>query len=211
MHTHFDQFMKALNALDKETCVSLVDTWLKAGLSIITLYEEILVTALSQLSDIEKDPTHRIWFEHTQSGIVRTLIEMAHPYVLQQRQGTNHLKAAVICPDQEQHELGARMINDYLILQGFQSFFVGRDTPRKEFVDMIKTLSLDVVAISVTNYYHLAEVKKTIELINTTQNHVKVIIGGRAIANNPGHFSLFPNVVEMYSSHDLLQWTKGQA
>lgn len=211
MQSYYDQFIKALNALDKETCVTLVDTWLKEGLSIFTLYEDILVVALSQLSDVEKDPSHRIWFEHTQSAIVRTIIEMAHPYVLAQRQGLSNIRAAVICPDQEQHELGARMINDYLILQGMQSFFVGRDTPRKEFVDMINTMALDVVAISVTNYYHLAEVNKIINLVNASCNHVTILLGGRAISNNPGHFKDVANVVELVSAHDLLQWMKGHA
>lgn len=210
MHPNIEPFIKALNELDKETCVSIVDTWMKEGTSVTTLYEDVFVKALSLLSDVEEDPTHKIWFEHTQSSIIRTLIEMVHPYVLSQRKSTLNLKAAVICPDQEQHELGARMINDYLVLSGMKSYFVGRDTPRKEFVDMIQTLGLDVVAISVTNYYHLSEVKKTIDLINANVNDVTLLLGGRAILNNPGHFKDIPNVIELNSSQALFHWIEGQ-
>lgn len=210
MHLHIEHFIKALNELDKETCVSIVETWMKEGTSVTSLYEDVFVKALSLLSDVEEDPKHRIWYEHTQSSIIRTLIEMVHPYVLSQRKTILPLKAAVICPDQEQHELGARMINDYLVLSGLTSYFVGRDTPRKEFVDMIQTLGLDVVAISVTNYYHLSEVKKTIELINANASDVTLLLGGRAILNNPGHFKAIPNVVELSSSQALFNWIEGQ-
>ena len=211
MNQNYEYFLEALNHLDKEACVSLVYDWMNNGMQVEILYEEILVRALSNLSDIEENPNHKIWVEHTQSSIVRTIIEMIHPFILKQRKANLSLKAAVICPDQEQHELGARMINDYLVLHGVQSYFVGRDTPRREFVDMIQTMNLDVVAISVTNYYHISEVKKTIELINQSTSDITLLVGGRAVHNNPGQFNHIPNVVELSSSRDLFNWLKGRA
>jgi methanogenic corrinoid protein MtbC1 len=199
--------MNAFNQLDKDKSVQLMYDWLTNNeISVTDLYESILVRALANLSDIESDPTHKIWFEHIQSSIVRTIIEMAHPFVLANKKPSNGKKAAVICPDGEQHELGARMISDYFTLAGIQSFFVGRDTPRSEFIGMINELKLDYVAISVTNYYNLSAVHKTIQLIKQAKEDVTIVLGGRAILNNPKLFLDKKNMVVLPDSKSLFAW-----
>lgn len=207
MNTKYEAFMHAFNQLEKDKSVQLVYDWLKKHeITVIDLYEKILVRALANLSDIESDPSHKIWVEHIQSSIVRTIIEMAHPFVLENRKASIGKKAAVICPDGEQHELGARMINDYFILEGIQSFFVGRDTPRTEFIGMINELKLDYVAISVTNYYNLSEVHKTIQLIEEANQNVTIVLGGRAIINNPQPFLDKKHLVILADSDSLFTW-----
>lgn len=201
--------MQGFNALNKQKSVALVYDWLiNDQISIKELYEEILVKALENLTDIETNPEHKIWFEHVQSSIIRTIIEMAHPFVLANKAQDIGKKAAVICPVNEQHELGARMINDYLVLGGFQSYFVGRDTPRNEFVKMIEEMKLDVVAISVTNYYNLSEVHKIVRVINEKINDIEIIVGGRAIRNNPSALEEFSNVTVICNSDAMFDWLK---
>jgi methanogenic corrinoid protein MtbC1 len=116
------------------------------------------------------------------------VIEMAYPYVLNLRDTKPLKRAAVICPDGEQHELGARMVSDYIRMMGFETFFVGRDTPRKELFDLIETLKLDLVAISVTNYYNLSKAVQMVSLIETSFPTIKLIVGGKAFEMNPNLF-----------------------
>jgi methanogenic corrinoid protein MtbC1 len=167
--TLFEEFYRSFEALDQERCIQLsYDALSSESISIEDLYEDVLRKSLSFLTDNESDPTHKIWKEHIQSAIVRTIIEMAYPFVLKQRKLNLNKKAAIVCPDGEQHELGARMVSDYLRLLGYETYFVGRDTPRLEFLDMIKTLDLDVVAISVTNYYNLSKALQTVVDVKRT-------------------------------------------
>ena len=163
-------------------------------ISIEDLYENVLRKSLLVLTDKETDPTHKIWKEHIQSAIVRTIIEMAYPFVLKQRKTNLNKKAAIVCPDGEQHELGARMVSDYLRILGFETYFVGRDTPRLEFLDMIKTLNLDVVAISVTNYYNLSKALQTVVDVKEHFPEVTLVAGGRGLDLN----------AEILIKHDVL-------
>lgn len=207
MNTKYEAFMEVFNQLDKDKSVQLVYNWLKKNeISVVDLYEKILVRALDNLSDIESDPTHKIWAEHIQSSIVRTIIEMTHPFVLANKKPLNGRKAAIICPDGEQHELGARMISDYFVLAGITSFFVGRDTPKSEFISMINELNLDYVAISVTNYYNLSQVHKTIQLIEEEAKDVTIVLGGQAIVNNPKPFLDKNHMVILPDSDSLFTW-----
>lgn len=182
----YDEFYSAFVRLDKEACVSIIYRALSDNtISIFDLYEGVLRRSLEHISDKESDPTHKIWKEHIQSSIVRTVLEMAFPFVLKQRGVQAKGRAAIVCPDQEQHELGARMVSDYMTLLGYQTWFVGRNTPKEEFNDMIGQLSLDVVALSVTNYFNLSAAIKTVDMIQKEHPAVKILAGGRAIEHNP--------------------------
>ena len=171
--------------MDQERCIQLTfDALNSESISIEDLYEHVLRKSLSSLTDKESDPTHKIWKEHIQSSIVRTIIEMTYPFVLKNRPLNLSKKAAVVCPDGEQHELGARMVSDYLRLLGYETYFVGRDTPRLEFIDMIRTLNLDVVAISVTNYYNLSKALQTVVDVKENFPNVTLVAGGRGLDIN---------------------------
>lgn len=186
----YDDFYEAFKKLEQEKCIELISDALKNNeISIVDLYENILRKAMSNLTDVETDPNHRIWKEHIQSGIVRSIIEMANPYVLSSRSKKDLRRAAVICPDGEQHELGARIVSDYIRMMGFETYFVGRDTPRKELHDLINTLELDVIAISVTNYYNISKAIQMISFVESNFPKIKLIVGGKGFENN---LNIFP-------------------
>jgi len=185
----YETFYDAFEKLEQEKCIELVNDALKSGsISIEDLYENVLRMSMSHLTDVETDDSHKIWKEHIQSGIIRSVIEMVYPYVLSQRKNKPLKRAAVICPDGEQHELGARMVSDYIRMMGFETFFVGRDTPRKELFDLIETLKLDLIAISVTNYYNLSKVIQMVSFIESNFPSIKLMVGGKGFEMNPDLF-----------------------
>jgi MerR family transcriptional regulator, light-induced transcriptional regulator len=181
----YDDFYQSFEKLEQEKCVQLInDALMKEEITVVDLYEKVLRKSMSFLTDVESDSNHKIWKEHIQSGIVRTIIEMSSPFVLKSRTNLHFKRAAVICPDGEQHELGARMVSDYIRIMGYETFFVGRDTPRSEMKDLITSLSLDLIAISVTNYYNLTKVVQMVDFIELNFPNIKIIVGGKGIEMN---------------------------
>ena len=207
----FEEFNHAFQALNQERCIQLTyDALSNESIRVEDLYENVLRKSLSVLTDKETDPTHKIWKEHIQSSIVRTIIEMAYPFVLKQRKVNLNKKAAIVCPDGEQHELGARMVSDYLRIMGYETYFVGRDTPRLEFLDMIKVLDLDVVAISVTNYYNLSKALQTVVDVKEHFPEVTLVPGGRGLDVNSE--DLIKHDVEItHDLNDLKRYLGGNA
>jgi MerR family transcriptional regulator, light-induced transcriptional regulator len=186
------EFMEAFDRLEKETCVTMAfETLSKGSMDVPTLYEGVLRKSMENLTDVETDPTHKIWKEHIKSSIIRTIIEMAFPFVVKTKATTPKGRAAVVCPDGEEHELGARMISDYLTLMGYETYFVGKSTPKKEFVDLIESLDLDLVALSVTNYYNFSVTLKTVALMREHFPTLKLIAGGRGFDHNPQALSAY--------------------
>ena len=150
------------------------------------------------------------WMVGEEGRGVRTIIEMAYPFVLKQRKVNLNKKAAIVCPDGEQHELGARMVSDYLRIMGYETYFVGRDTPRLEFLDMIKVLDLDVVAISVTNYYNLSKALQTVVDVKEHFPEVTFVAGGRGLDVN-SEVLIKHDVLITHDLNDLKRYLGGNA
>jgi len=120
------------------------------------------------------------------TSIIRTIIENCYPFVIKARdqlgpRGTKKA-VAVVCPKDEHHEIGARMVTDYFTILGFNAIFVGSNTPKEVFLAGLRAHALDYIALSITNPYHLLSARNAIETIRAVSKETKIIAGGRAIS-----------------------------
>lgn len=184
------EFVQELKAGNKDACVRYCLDLLESGKTNIRgLYEDYLKEALNRLTCDPEEKELCIWREHEATAIVRTVIECAYPYVIRERErrGSRKLgKAVVLCPESEYHEIGARMVADYLTIIGYKAIFIGSNTPRDQILSAVQILGLDLLALSVTNYYNLVAAKKMVDLIQKNVNKpIRIILGGQAFKNNP--------------------------
>ncbi len=194
MNEYYNIFIKYLEEENKEKCVSLALSWLSGGqIDIHTLYDGILRPSLNNI-DCGAGSRHLcIWKEHIQSSIVKTIIECCYPYVVKERESKSDKasggRVVILCPDGENHDIGARMVSDYFTMCGYDSVFVGGSTPKEEFLKVINALKPKYIAISVTNYYNLVAAKGTIQSIRSVSaGGFKILVGGSAFKSNPGAF-----------------------
>jgi methanogenic corrinoid protein MtbC1 len=188
MNNLYDEFLQYIQKEDKEASLAFVLSKLSKGeVDIVTLYTQIFSPALTSMVWEEKDDTF-IWKEHIRSSIIRSLIENCYPYVIKERDEKyklkNNKKIAVVCPAEEYHEIGARMVADFFTLAGYDSTFVGSNTPKEEFVKAVKHIKLDYLAISISNYFNLVTAKNTIERIREADSRVTILVGGHAFKHN---------------------------
>jgi MerR family transcriptional regulator, light-induced transcriptional regulator len=187
MHRLYNEFIEHLKAENREGSLNFVLSKLENNeIDIITLYTEILAASLNNMKPAENNFAF-IWREHVRSSIIRTIIENCYTYVIKERDEKYKLKIdkkiAVVCPSEEYHEIGARMVTDFFTLLGYNSIFVGSNTPKEEFVEALKIIDLDYIALSISNHYNLVAARKAIERIRESNSRVKIIVGGNAFKN----------------------------
>ncbi|MDF2537310.1 MAG: cobalamin B12-binding domain protein [Herbinix sp.] len=153
-------------------------------IDVIELYSNILTPLLNNMKCKLEDKRICIWKEHVKTAIAKTIVECCYPYVIDKRDSMSKPSkgiAAVLCPPEEYHDLGARMVADFFTVCGYDAIFVGSSTPYKDFYNAIHMIKPDVVAISVSNYYNLVAAKRMIEEIKKVVEHpLKVVVGGYA-------------------------------
>jgi hypothetical protein len=64
-------------------------------------------------------------------------------------------RALVACVEGEGHGIAARMLADFLLIDGWSVDYVGTNTPTADLVDLVRRRRPDLVALSVTQAEHL--------------------------------------------------------
>ena len=183
----FVEYLEHENKIDSlEFAIGLLKN---KDVTIVELYEEILTPALNNIQCNLREKNLCIWKEHVRSAIVRTIIECSYPYVVEESlalaENLVKKKVIVLCPQGENHEIGARMVSDFFTLRGYQSTFVGANTPKEDFLSALEFIKPDYIVISITNYYNLVEGEKLINKIKEKgKKDLKIIVGGNAFLNN---------------------------
>ena len=191
MHPLYDEFISYLKAEDKDGCVRFVLSSLeKQSIDVTTLYNQILTPAMYADFCTEQEQEICIWKEHVRTAIVRTIIECCYPYIIKERDektgATSKGRVVVLCPPDEQHELGPRMVADFFTLFGFAVTFTGANVPVENVLNAIGYIKPDYIAISITNYYNLMVTKRLIDKIRKAQSDLSfsIILGGQACREN---------------------------
>lgn len=193
MKTLYGEFRKALDAQDKEKALELCLKSLEAGkITVQDLYIQILTPALNDWKCDYNTDRLCIWNEHVRSSIVRTIIECCYPHIIRLRKEKTGdaigPKVAVVCPPEEYHEIGARMVADFFSIAGYDVVFVGANTPQESFMEAIGVVKPMYVALSVSNYYNLINTRRIVNRLRERVKDLKIIVGGNAFNSNPGYW-----------------------
>ena len=128
-----------------------------------------------------------IWKEHVITSIIRTVIESAYVYVIREKKDIIPAgkKVDLMCPEREYHEIGLRIVKDFFILNGYETIYIGGNTPRNQALYVVKELKPEYIALSITGHYLLSEAKKLIDTIRSSTDYsVKILVGGKAFISN---------------------------
>lgn len=194
MNPFYEEFKIPMGQFDKERCAAWVlDILETKRVDLNELYLEVFEPCLSQIASNGHPQEIDIWEEHMRSSIIRSMIELCYPYVLQKKYDSTgkhgekaRKRVIVCCLEEEQHDIGARMSSDFLTLLGFEVYFIGANTAKEQIAKAMLFLRPDIVAISISNFFHLTKLQKTIDYIH--QNVIgsyKIAVGGYAVTHTP--------------------------
>lgn len=205
------EFMRLLEAEDRSGAVALALSKLESGeLDIPTLYSRVLAPALNEMRCAEDEDTC-IWKEHVRSSLIRAIVESCYPHVLRSRARVKAAgKALVVCPTEEYHELGARMVADFFTLAGFETTFIGANTPRSVILSAARRLRPMYLAMSVTNYYNLFDARQVVAAVKGELGaSVRVVVGGSAFRRNKGAAAELGADHEIHTYEEIAALPKG--
>lgn len=182
--------LEALREENKDRCIELsLESIEKNIYTIPELYENVLKECLYEIDECDGDDC--IWKEHIRTSIVRSVIECLYPQVIKVKKQFKPVnkRVVLVCPEKEYHEIGIRMVDDYFNILGYQTVFIGANTPRTQVLNSVVRTNADYLAISVTDFYLLFEAQKMINTIKDVNKDIKVIVGGIAFKYNSDSIS----------------------
>jgi len=189
---HYQHFIELLSKEDKAGAITYAVGLLHDGdTDVISLYEGVLGPSLRNMTCGLKERRWCIWKEHMRTSIVRTIVECCTPYVMSERKeryrSTDRGKAVLVCPTEEYHEIGLRMVADMFTLSGYDVALVGANTPDADIVSAVEYFRPTVLGISASSSYSLFSTARIIKMIreDPATKGVKIVVGGGAFEPNP--------------------------
>ncbi len=191
-----DAYCEFLDAFNRDGATRYALSLLENGeITIAQLYEQVLTPALDRIVIPRCDETCMIWKEHMMSSIVRATVEATYPYVLKEREkapaANKGTLVALVCPQEEYHEIGLRMGSDFFTMQGYDVAYIGVNTPKATLLDAVKTLKPAIVDLGVTNYLNLAQLPMLVKELKALSPAPKVYISGSALMHTGKRASEF--------------------
>lgn len=137
--------------------------------------------------------------EHLASAIVETIMsELYQDYIFKNKTKKN---VVLGCVQNEYHQIGIKMVSDIFETNGWNAHFLGANVPTKEMITFAQNLKSDILALSVSLYFHLPELEKMLLSFRKEFADAQIIVGGQAF--NYGSENIINNYNNVVFISDL--------
>ncbi len=172
------RYLEAILKGDEATATLVVQEGIQKGVSPIKLYLELLIPCQYEVGQRWHDGEINIAQEHLATQITLGQMERLKQWFRPETKlGLNALITSV---EGDQHLMGARVVSDFLFVDGWEVSFLGADMPADALVEYVQQNEIDLVALSVTLPENLKNAKKTIKALKKLKSSPKVMVGGLA-------------------------------
>ncbi len=171
-------FLEMLLEGNRSGCLAFARNYMSQRGSIKDLYENILKSSLYEVGELWEKNKITVATEHMASAIVEHVLnEFYYDIAFGEK---HNQKVVVACVENEYHQIGIKMISDIFEMHGWESFFLGANVPASDLIAFIKKHKPDVLAISLSIYFHLPVLENMIAMIREEFPDLLIMVGGQA-------------------------------
>ena len=161
----------------------VVEEGLKQGFGMFDIYLSILVPTQIDLGQAWHDGKVNVAQEHLATQITLDQMDRLRSQIFPRSK--LGFRVAVTTVEGDSHFIGARMVADFFLADGWDVDFLGPSTPGPDLVELVRRRSVDLVAISITNADSLPRLEWTVGSLATLANPPKILLGGAVLGDTP--------------------------
>jgi methanogenic corrinoid protein MtbC1 len=146
------------------------------GMDIKQIYIDVFQASQYELGRLWELNEITVAQEHYATAVTNSIMSIVSTYFSSENK--NGLKVITTCVGSEQHAMGIRVVNDFLEMDGWETYYMGANVPTKSVLSAIEEVEPDILALSVTLTPHIKQLR---ELITEVKNHfprLKILVGG---------------------------------
>jgi methanogenic corrinoid protein MtbC1/DNA-binding XRE family transcriptional regulator len=179
IETHKRNYINALKQGNQEAADQVIFSCLVEKFDLPTLYLKILTPAQQEIGKLWSRGKINIAEEHLATQL--TLRQMDRIRTTIQPAAKKGFKVMVTSVEGDQHFLGARMLADFFLAEGWEVDYLGSNTPIQDLVEFIRRRRPEVIALSSSVKESLSNLEKSVEAIRKLPVQPGILIGGAAV------------------------------
>lgn len=176
--SYADDFLKALLEGNQETCSKLAHSYLETNPSLTDLYEHVFRKALYEIGILWEKNKITVAAEHLATAITEGILNELFEKLTAQRKYTK--KVVLACVENENHQVGIKMVADVFEMKGWDSYFPGTGYSNAQIIEYIAKTQPDVVAISLSIYFNFKQLVQLVTSIRESFPEIEILVGGQA-------------------------------
>ncbi len=204
---HYEKFLNALLEGDRNLCSEITRKELNNNESILELYEHLLKISLYEIGELWEYNKISVATEHLASAIIEALLNEIYPSI--QSNKSTQKSVVLTCVEDEFHRVGLRMVGDVFELYGWNTIFLGANTPTNELIKLLHKKTPDILAISISLFFHIPLLEDMIQKIRSEFPDLLIFLGGQAFKHGGEEvISKYKNVMyfaDLYSLNEILK------
>lgn len=154
----------------------ILDAADEEGCDVRDLYLRVFQPVLRETGRLWETNRIGVAEEHLCTTATRLVMSQLAPRVLSPAK--NGGVAVLASVSGELHDVGLRMVADFLEMEGWATFYVGASVPPESLVAMVVDRRAHVLALSATLALHVRRVHETVSRLRARRPSVKVLVGG---------------------------------
>lgn len=190
------KYLENLLQGNRRNCSAIAKQYLAQNPSFLQLYEEVFKVALYEMGRLWETNQISVASEHIATAITEGILNEYFEQIVSKKRLNR--KVVVACVEDEQHQVGVKMVADTFEMHGWESFFLGSGIALVELIRYIHEVKPDLLAISLTIYSNFANLIKMLTKLRGEFPELQIIIGGQAFKHlSTEMISKIGNVVVM--------------
>jgi methanogenic corrinoid protein MtbC1 len=172
------QYLDALLKGERHIASRLVLDAVEEGVSIRDIYIHVFQPCQQEIGRLWQINQISVAREHYCTAATQLIMSQLYPYIFTSEKNGRRLVAT--CAGDELHEIGIRMVADFLEMEGWDTYYLGANTPADTVVHALEEHRADVLSVSATMVFHVDAVTELIERVRESDvgQQVKVLVGG---------------------------------
>jgi signal transduction histidine kinase len=170
-------YLEALLHGDRQTASRLVLDAVSAGIPVKDVYLQVFQPVQREVGRLWQMNRLTVAQEHYCTAATQLVMSQLYPWIFSGPKNGRTLVATCVAGDL--HEIGVRMVSDFFEMEGWDTFYVGADTPTPSVLRILKERRADVLLVSATITSHVRAVSRLIAEVRAAEgDRVKILVGG---------------------------------
>lgn len=171
-------YLDALLRGERATASQLILDAVERGASVKDIYLHVFQPVQYEIGRLWQTNQISVAQEHYCTAATQVIMSQLYPRIFSGAKIGR--KMVVACVGGELHEIGARMVADFFEMEGWDTYFLGANTPTDAILRTLDERRADILAISATMTFHVRHVAELIERVRATSlpQKPKLLVGG---------------------------------
>jgi methanogenic corrinoid protein MtbC1 len=172
------RYLAALLSGERRKASDLILEAVEGGVPVSQIYNHVLKSAQYEMGRLWQMNQISVAQEHLGTAITQQVMGQLYPRIFStERIG---LRLVTTCVADELHELGARMISDFFEMAGWDTYYLGANTPLSGVLAAVVERRADLLAISATITRHVPAVAELVRGVRACPRTtaLPILVGG---------------------------------